>query len=172
MTGAGIAESCGNWWLLGRNEKYQWDWMHDLCVQFGGRDEQCGGRRIVFNEATWTAEVDNLHDFIGERHEAAEKARDDAKREQHFRKVEAARNQIVRVMKNIKTPRSKSNIEDLRGAVPQQSFRGAFADMVMDGTITIHPYRDANNRLQSGGYLLAEYGSKYEQKFRESEDAR
>ncbi|MEO1973979.1 MAG: AAA family ATPase [Pirellulaceae bacterium] len=70
MTGAGVAESCGNWWLVGRNEKYAWDWKHDLCVSFGGRDEQAGGRRILFDESTWTAEVTNLHEFIGEQQES------------------------------------------------------------------------------------------------------
>jgi len=172
MNGAGIAESCGNWWLVGRNEKYQWDWQHDLCVQFGGRDEQGGARRIVFNESTWTSEVENYRDFIGGRQEAAEKAQDEKKRDSHQRKIEQARLRIMTAMRNKKAPRSKRAIEDLRGAVPQTAFREAFADMVTDQTICVRSYRDGQNRLQSEGYLLAEYTAEYEQQFQLQEDAR
>ncbi len=172
LTGAGVAESCGNWWLVGRNEKYAWDWKHDLCVSFGGRDEQAGGRRILFDESTWTAEVTNLHEFIGEQREAAIAASEDRKREVHFKKMEAARGQIMRVLKNVKTPRSKSSIEDLRADIRQQAFRAAFAEMVVDETIGQFSYTDARKRLQSGGYMLAEYGTEYEQNRTDLGDAR
>ena len=164
MAGAGIAESCGNWWLVGRVEKYQWDWKHDLCVQFGGRDEQCGARRIIFNESTWTTEVENFSDFIGDRQEAAEKAKDEVKRDSHQRKIEQARARIRTIMRNKKKPHSKRAIEDLRGAVPQTAFREAFADMVTEQTIAVHSYQDSQNRLQSEGYLLAEYSQEYERR--------
>jgi hypothetical protein len=163
MTGAGVAESCGNWWLVGRNEKYAWDWKHDLCVSFGGRDEQAGGRRILFDESTWTAEVSNLHEFIGEQQEAARAASEDRKREIHDRKVEGARHQVMRVMMNVKTPRSKSSIEDLRGGIAVHPFRSALAEMVVDETVGQFSYTDGRNRLQAGGYMLAEYGTEYEQ---------
>lgn len=172
MTGAGIAESCGNWWLIGRNEKYQWDWKHDLCVQFGGRDEQAGARRIVFDESTWTASVENYRDFIGEREQAAETAQEAAKREKHKRKVDRARARILTAMRNVKRPQSKNAIEARRGEVAQAAFREAFADMVNDQTITVHPYRDGQNRLQSEGYLLAEFRDEYERQFALKEDAR
>jgi hypothetical protein len=162
MTGAGIAESCGNWWLVGRNEKYAWDWTHDLCVQFGGRDEQAGARRIVFNEQEWTADVENLHDFITGRQEAAEKAKDDAKRERHHRKIQQARTVILKALRNIKTPQSKNSLENRRGPISQAAFREALADMIQDHTVMVYPYKDVRGRMQSEGHLLAEYGREYE----------
>ncbi|MCH2204041.1 MAG: AAA family ATPase [Fuerstiella sp.] len=172
MNGAGIAESCGNWWLVGRNEKYQWDWEHDLCVQFGGRDEQGGARRIVFNEQTWTSEVENFKDYIEQRHFKLQQATDDAKATSHHQKLESARANIQRVMRNMKKPRSKKAIEDLRATVPQRTFREAFSDMVTDQTIAVRGYRDGQNRLQSEGYLLTEYADEYDQQFQSEEDAR
>ncbi|APZ90532.1 AAA family ATPase [Fuerstiella marisgermanici] len=172
MTGAGIAESFGNWWLMGRNEKYQWDWNHDLCVQFGGRDEQAGGRRILFNEKDWTAEVSNLHEFLTEQQEAAQKAREDAKREKHHRAIETARSRVQNVLRDQTTPLSKNQIEERRGEVPQKEIRQAIYDMETDQSLTIHDYRDSRNRLQSGGYLLAEKGHEYDALFSESEDVR
>lgn len=172
LNGAGIAESCGNWWLVGRNEKYQWDWMHDLCVQFGGRDEQAGARRIVFNEATWTAEVESFSDFIEGQQETAQQAQDEAKRNSHQRKIERARARVLSIMRNVKHPRSKNEIETLRGEVSQLPFREAFADMVQDRSVRTAPYRDGCNRLQSAGYILADYHDEYLSNFTQSEGAR
>ena len=172
MTGSGIAEAFGNWFLIGRNQEYQWNWTHDLCVSYGGRDEQCGARRIVFNESTWTADVESMSDFIGQRQEAAENARDEARQATHTRKLEQARSRILRIMRNVKTPQSKRELETRRGEIAQLPFREAFADMLQDQTISTHNYRDSLNRLVTGGYLLAEYSHEYEQGFNQSEDAR
>lgn len=163
MNGAGIAETCGNWWLVGRNEKYEWDWKHDLCVQFGGRDEQGGARRIVFDESTWTADVESFKDFIGGREEAAQRAKQEQKAAAHHAKTEQARLSILHAMRNKKKPRSQRQWEDLRGMNPQGVWRGAFSDMVTEGTIVICPYKDAQNRVQSQGYILAELAAEYEQ---------
>ena len=151
LTGAGIAESCGNWWLVGRNEKYAWDWKHDLCVSFGGRDEQAGGRRILFNEQTWSAEVSNLHEFIGEQQEAAERAKEDAKRQSDDRKAESARASIQRTMRG-QTALSKSEIE-ARSGVPQKLFRRVFAGMITDETVAPEVYEDSQKRNQNGWIL-------------------
>ena len=153
MTGAGIAESFGNWWLMGRNEKYQWDWMHDLCIQFGGRDEQVGGRRILFNEKDWTADVSNLHEFRGEQQQAALQAKDDAKRDADSRKAESARANIQRTMRS-QPALSKSEIE-ARSGVPQKLFRRVFADMITDETVVARTYQDSQKRTQNG-WMLAQ----------------
>ena len=155
LTGAGIAESCGNWWLVGRNERYAWDSKHDLCVSFGGRDEQAGGRRILFNESTWTAEVSNLHEFIDKQQVRAERAKYDAKRAKDEREVENARASINRCMTNIKVARSKADIEAGSG-IGQKLFRRAFADLVSDETVVAQAYQDSMNRTQSG-WILATF---------------
>lgn len=165
MTGAGVAESCGNWWLVGRNEKYQWNGEHDLCVSYGGRDEQSGGRRILFNENTWTAEVESLHEFISEQQEAAQRAREDSKRDKHHRAIESARARVQQILRDQETPLSKNQIEERRGEITQKAIREAIYDMSHDGTITTHEYRDSRNRLQSGGYLIANISNKHDSLF-------
>jgi len=162
MTGAGIAESCGNWWLVGRNEKYQWDWQHDLCVQFGGRDEQCGGRRILFDEKTWTAEVENLHEFIGEQAKAAQRAKDDAKRDAESQKMESARAKILSAVRNIKRPQARTPLRDASGQ-SGGTFGLAFADLVRDETLVIRPYVDGANRVKPEGYIHRDYVDEYDQ---------
>lgn len=162
MTGAGIAESFGNWWLMGRNAKYEWDWKHDLCVQFGGRDEQAGGRRILFDESTWTAEVTNLHEFIGEQQEAEQQARDNAKREAENRKQEAARGKILTAVRNVKSPQAKTAIRDASGQ-SGGTFGFAFAELVREETLAIRAYVDGAGRLKAEGYIHKDYAVEYDQ---------
>jgi hypothetical protein len=161
MTGAGIAESCGQWWLVGRNEKYAWDWKHDLCVQFGGREGQGGGRRVLFNEHDWTFQVDHWHEYTEQAQAEEEQRREDVRREADERKRATARAQILKAVRNIKTPQSKNAIEQAAGAV-QAVFRVVFAEMVREQTLVQRPYRDGLNRLQAGGYLLSEYVEEYD----------
>jgi hypothetical protein len=162
MTGAGIAESCGQWWLVGRNTKYEWNWQHDLCVQFGGREGQGGGRRILFNEHDWTFQVDSWHEYTEQAQSELLRRRDDARRETDERKRASARACILKAVRNIKTPQSKSAIERASGAV-QADCRVVFAEMVRELTLVQRPYRDALNRLQPVGYLLNEYVAEYDQ---------
>lgn len=161
MTGAGIAESCGQWWLVGRNEKYAWDWKHDLCVQFGGREGQGGGRRILFNEYDWTFQVDSWHDFISESDQERQRQSDDAKRDADERKSNNTRVKIFKACRNIKTPRSRTRMRDDAG-LSGISFGCVFADLVREQTIVMRPYLDGANRIQSEGYLLAEYAGEYD----------
>jgi hypothetical protein len=171
MTGAGIAESFGNWWLMGRNQKYAWDWKHDLCVQYGGRDEQAGGRRILFNESTWTAEVSGLQEFVGEQQEAAQRVREDAKREKYYRTIESARARVQAILRDQETPVSKRRIEEQRGEITQKDIRQAIWDMESDLTLTLHNYKDRQNRFVSGGYMLAENGEKYDSECQAAENS-
>jgi hypothetical protein len=168
MTGAGIAESCGQWWLVGRNEKYQWDWKHDLCVQFGGREGQGGGRRILFNEYDWTFQVDAWHEFVSAADEERRKQQDDAKRDAEERRLQQARMKIIQACRNIKNPQSRSRIRDSSGqsGIP---FGTAFADMLRDATLTQRPYRDGANRIQSEGFILTEYLREYDLVWNQSE---
>ena len=162
MTGAGIAESCGQWWLVGRNEPYAWNWQHDLCVQFGGREGQGGGRRILFNEHDWTFQVDHWHEYTEQAQAEEQQRRDDARREADEQKRGRARALILKAVRNVKTPQSKNAIEQAAGAV-QADFRIVFAEMLREQVLIQRPYRDALNRLQAAGYLLSEYVPEYDQ---------
>lgn len=161
MTGAGIAESCGQWWLVGRNEKYQWDWKHDLCVQFGGREGQGGGRRVLFNENDWTFQVDGWHEFTSEADQERQRQRDEAKRDAEEVKANQTRVKILKACRNIKTPRARTRMRDDAG-VSGTSFGAVFAELVREQTIVMRPYRDGANRIQSEGYILAEYAAEYD----------
>jgi hypothetical protein len=161
MTGAGIAESCGQWWLVGRNEKYAWDWKHDLCVQFGGREGQGGGRRVLFNEHDWTFQVDHWHEYTEQAQADEQQRRDDVRREADERKRTSARVMILKAVRNVKSPQSKNAIRESCGAV-QADFRVVFPEMLQDMTLVQRPYRDSQNRIQSAGYLLNEYVSEYD----------
>ena len=161
MTGAGIAESCGQWWLVGRNEKYQWDWKHDLCVQFGGREGQGGGRRILFNEYDWTFQVDAWHEYTEQAQAELQQQRDDVRRDAEERKRSIARLQILKAVRNVKTPQSKNQIREACGAV-QSDFRVVFPEMVQEMTLVQRPYIDSQNRTQAAGFLLSEYVSEYD----------
>ena len=43
--------------------------------------------------------------------------------------------------------------------------------MEKDGTLTIHNYRDRQNRFVAGGYMLAENGEKYDAEFQAAENS-
>lgn len=161
MTGAGIAESCGQWWLVGRNTQYEWDAKHDLCVQFGGREGQGGGRRILFNENDWTFMVDTWHDYTKQAQTQQQQKKDDARRAATEKKRAKARALILKAARNFKIPQSKNTIEQAAGAV-QSDFRFVFAEMVRESTFAQRPYRDALNRYQPVGYLLNEYVADYD----------
>jgi len=163
MTGAGIAESCGQWWLVGRNEKYQWDWKHDLCVSFGGREGQGGGRRILFNERDWTFQVDAWHEYTEQAREELVQQRHAARLEAEGRRRAAARMLILKAVRNVKVPQSKSAIRESCGAV-QSDFRVVFPELLQEMTLVQRPYRDALNRLQAAGYLLKDHVAEYDKK--------
>ena len=161
MTGAGIAESCGQWWLVGRNEPYAWNWQHDLCIQFGGREGQGGGRRILFNEHYWTFQVDHWHEYTEQAQTDAQTRKEDVRRKADEQKRTRARVLILKAVRNIKTPQSKNSIEQAAGAV-QADFRIVFAEMVQEQLMIQRPYRDSLKRLQPCGYLLTDYVDEYD----------
>lgn len=161
MTGAGIAESCGQWWLVGRNEKYGWDGRHDLCVSYGGREGQAGGKRIMFDERAWTFEVENLSDYIADEDDARREQQASAKADAESRKLSQARAKIFAACRNVKVPQSRSRIRDSSGQ-SGISFGEAFATMVRQMELVQRAYKDGANRIQSEGYLLAEYVGEYD----------
>ncbi len=145
LSGAGLAESCGNWWLLGRNEPYQFNRMHDLVVQYGGRDEQSGIKRIVFNEADWSFEVTNGQDLKTVR----DKEREDRREKELQAKLNEAKAKVKNIMANETTPRPKSWIE-VRAGLPQTHVRAAIGDLLTVGALKEQTYLDSQKREKTG----------------------
>jgi|LakMenEpi03Aug12_release.lakeMendotaPanAssembly.Ray.scaffolds.fasta_scaffold252295_1 hypothetical protein len=145
LSGAGLAESCGNWWLIGRNEPYKFNRMHDLIVQFGGRDEQAGLMRIVFNEANWTFQVTHGENLKQQREAEAEKRRIQIKEA----KINNAMSAIKKCLANEQIPRPKSWLED-RSGESQAVTRKAIADLLTHKVIEERDYKDTRNVTQSG----------------------
>lgn len=148
LSGAGLAESCGNWWLLGRNEPYKFDRIHDLVVQFGGRDEQAGLKRIVFDEANWTFEVTGGEEMKEQR----QREREEARRQVHDAKRLEARQAVLNCMKEVNVPKPKSWIED-RAGCSQALIRAAIAELLEAGLLTEGSYTDARN-IARRGFIL------------------
>jgi hypothetical protein len=160
MTGAGVAECCGNWWLIGRNSPYEFDGMHDLCVAFGGRDEQAGARRILFDERNWTFSAEPLHEYREAAADDAAAERRRAKDDSDQREADIASAKIKAVMANEKVPLAKTVVRDTCGAT-RKWFEVAFAALLRDGSIVTRPYRDAMKRVQPTGFLLREQAESY-----------
>lgn len=147
LSGAGLAESCGNWWLVGRNKKYEYDRQHDLMVCYGGRDEQAGLKRIEVDESTWTFTVSSGADIIEQK--AREQQEQRAKQRED--KLREARAKIESVMRNQKIAKPKKWIEDrAASAGTQTTIRAAVGDMMADGTLVEQEYKDTLNRTQKG----------------------
>jgi hypothetical protein len=161
MTGAGVAECCGNWWLIGRNAPYEFDGMHDLCVAFGGRDEQAGSRRILFDERAWTFEIQPLHQYRESAADDAAAERQRLKDDADQREQDLAAAKIKTALANEKTPLSKTVVRDTCGAT-RKWFEAAFAALLRDGAIVTRPYRDALKRVQPAGFLLREFAENYQ----------
>ncbi len=113
MTEAGIAESCGQWWLVGRNVEYGWDGKHDLCITDGGREGQAGGKRILFDEREWSFDVCSLSESASVT--SRERAKDQAKRAKEERKLNQVRQRIISACRNEKKPQSRTRIRDASG---------------------------------------------------------
>jgi hypothetical protein len=145
LSGAGLAESCGNWWLLGRNEPYRFNGIHDLVVQYGGRDEQAGIKRIVFNEKEWTFEVTGGEDLKEQRRAESERRRQEAKQA----KLRQAKAAIKHCLANQKEARPKAWIET-RSGESQAVTRSALGELLTDLVVEEADYTDSKGRKKSG----------------------
>ncbi len=164
LSGAGVAESAGNWWLLARSTKYEFDGQHDLVVEYGGRDEQGGARRIQFDERQWAWSVSSMRDFIEEKQQ--EKDRQKREAEERIRSQDRAA--IVKHMKNRKTPQSKSMIQQCCG-VPKLRFGREWSDLTNDKSVEMRPYKDERNRTQKNGWIMREHLTEYDRAWEASQ---
>ena len=161
MTGAGVAESCGNWWLVGRNVKYGWNHVHDLCISYGGRDEQCGAKRILFDERNWSVQVENFHEFIDDEKQRQMNERDEKKRHADRQRIERARVKILEAVQRVRTPHSKSAIRDLSGQ-SRGTFESAFLSLVESEQLVVRSYVDGGGRPRDNGYLFCEFAEEWD----------
>lgn len=172
MTGAGVAESCGQWWMVGRNKDYEFDGKHDLCVSTGGREGQSSAWRIVFDEQQWTFEVESLAEYRARTEEQTQEALADqmgqAARAKDERKRHEARQKIMRTLRSVRTPLSRSRIRDDSG-LSGTILGPAFMELLADQFVVQRPYRDGANRIQTEGYILEEYAAEYDQIWNSSE---
>lgn len=145
LSGAGVAESCGNWWLIGRNEPYQFDRKHDLAVTYGGREEQSGFKRIQFDEAAWTFEISSGQDIKEDQQRERDEKRQ-AVKEKQLNEVKAA---VKHCLANQPQAVSKDWIERRVGRV-RTTVRQAVGELLTDGTLSEAEYRDGKNRVQIG----------------------
>lgn len=60
LSGSGLAEFAGNFWLMKRVGEYQNNQQHQLAVSYGGRDEQSGAFALSFDERAWRFETSPL----------------------------------------------------------------------------------------------------------------
>lgn len=164
LTGAGIRETFGQWWLIGRLSEFNPETrVHEFGVDFGGRDCWVGRRRIVFDEQRWQFEITNYTDHraseiaaqieVQKQAKGAQKQlREDARRKEGLERVEADVEQIRRFMESHTDAKPKCNIEAGSG-IPQLRFRRAFIHLESAGHIEQASYLDAQKRTQKGWVL-------------------
>jgi hypothetical protein len=139
MSGAGLAESVGQWWLVGRNEEYKHDRRHDLGVQYGGRDEQCGSLRILVQEDDWTFDIESMGDYRNAKKEAREKA----KAENLELEVTDTMGAISQLLKTETVAKPKSFIESQSGKSVAIT-RKALSRMILEGDVVQQKYGNRN----------------------------
>ncbi len=152
LTGSGIAESCGNWWLIGRREQYHYDRVHHLEVVYGGRDEQAGIKAITLDESgeAFTWQVDSIEDAKVDK----EKRKQEERQKLQAEKLRIAKAAIKRALANEKQFRPKSWIEDRKGESTQASCRHALSEMLNRGELAAGAYIDDAGKRRHPGYGL------------------
>ncbi len=114
-SGAGIAESVGQWFILNREAEFdpESDEWHLLNAAYGGRGGHGGRLSVKFKESTGEFDVNPL----GSREDTRQEAREERERQQAARKsanretqMNSARNLILGVLTKSSTPHSARGI--------------------------------------------------------------
>lgn len=159
LTGAGIAESCGQWWLQTRTERYQYDDRHSLIVEFGGREGQSGALQIAFDERCWQFDVRSASEF----RQAAVQLKQEQQSKQAEAQRESDRCAVMRVLRNCKEPMSKETVKTRVGMQGSRGrFEAAFGDLLVDQSVSTRRYQDVCGRWQKSGFILSEYVAEYD----------
>ena len=159
LTGAGIAESCGQWWLQTRTERYQYDDRHSLIVEYGGREGQSGALQIAFDERCWQFDVRSASEF----RQAAVQLKQEQQSRQAEEQREIDRCAVMRAMRNCKEPMSKEAVKTRAGLKGSRGrFDDALAELVVDQSVSLRRYQDVCGRWQKSGFILSEYVAEYD----------
>ena len=145
LSGAGLAESAGNWWLMRRNVAYQGNMEHDLIVLYGGRDGQAGTKRILFNEEEWTFDVQDYDAYVTEKVQLDSHKKAEKEQSQHKANCE----KLLAHMKTLDGATAKTTIRD-GGPIKGQAFKAAFETLRERGQAVSESYKDGSNRTQQG----------------------
>jgi hypothetical protein len=170
LTGAGVAEMAGQWWLVGRQVPYAFDGKHDLAVHYGGRDGQSGELRVLFDDQQWTFDVSNLSQFQAESRATAQELKSLHERQAEEQQRDAARVRIQAGMKRFQSPVSERRVEQSTD-VTHKKFGPAFEDLLQEQSIVMRPYVDEQGRRQKCGYILSSHVEEYDRQQAEAEAA-
>lgn len=142
LSQAGIAEFAGNYWLMGRDGKYQGGGDHHLAIRYGGRDEQFGLLRLEFDEQKWEARFSSLKDH-----------REDRRRHRETEKINALKMDIMEVLRAHPDgmPESKLASEVNTKAV-RENFRTAIKELESQKSVVAVPNFLAGNKKRCRGW--------------------
>ncbi len=139
LSGAGLAEFAGNYWLMDRLTPYKGDGIHDLAVGYGGRDEQFGQFRMKFDEHRWRCDISSLSEHFEEQKAAKESG-----------KVQDMVSRIHSVLGRYPNGLSESRIAD---ACSTKAVRTVFVDAVRsleasDVVVYLPEFRSGNRKCR------------------------
>lgn len=153
LTGSGLAESAGNWWLMKRNVPYGGEKKHDLVALYGGRDGQAGTVRIVLDETKWKFTIQNYKEYVQEKSIKAKSEKMSQVQEKRDQEYE----QLLVHISKLNTPTAKSNI-CRKGPVPQTAAATAFERLVADSMVEAVAYKDEVGRNRKNGWKISGAG--------------
>lgn len=121
LSQAGISEFAGNYWLAGRLDEYRGDGKHNLAFAYGGRDEQFGTHRLLFDERDWSAGLTDLEAY----QQASENERQ--QRDENA-KVNRIREKILKALRH--GPMPSSGLAEASGTKPSREvFMDALSEL-------------------------------------------
>jgi hypothetical protein len=142
LSQAGIAEFAGNYWLMGREGKYQGGGEHYLAVRYGGRDEQFGLLRLEFDENKWEARFSSLKDH-----------REDRKRHHETEKINELQMAIMEVLRANPDGMAESRLASEVGTkAGRKNFRTAIKELESRKSVVAIPNFMAGNKKRCRGW--------------------
>lgn len=165
LSWAGFSEFAGQWWMLGRREKYNADepGEHKLWLNVGGRaghsalhalDVHEGSRRD-FGGRRWAVDVLSSTEARQATAEAAQAKREAAGEEKAAKQLDSDRTAICRLLAKHPDGESKTFIKDSCG-VRSSRFPTAFASLLSDGGVVPCEITKSNWKRPIEGYKLGE----------------
>jgi hypothetical protein len=145
LSGAGVAESFGQWWLISRESEYKMDGQHNLICSYGGRGEQAGLCLVEFDELRWKFDVHNWSDWKADKVEQRE-----------VRKLVAAdldQQEVIRILNNSIEPMTKTGIKTA-SKTSKARVEKALDTLVQSGQVETLKFKGGGNGRTVAGYKL------------------